>query len=79
MTVRRTKIDCCNGCTDRQADPNCHGFCERYLKEKAELEESNAEKAKLRNIVSGLQQQSYDCYSRVTKYIHYRSKYRKPR
>ena len=41
--VGRPKITCCNGCTERQADPNCHGFCEKYLSQKAELEKKNAE------------------------------------
>lgn len=30
---------CCKGCPDRA--PHCHGKCERYLKERAELDALN--------------------------------------
>lgn len=36
----RTKINCCHNCPDRVADPNCHGYCETYLKQKAEYDEA---------------------------------------
>lgn len=29
-------ISCCKDCPDRE--PHCHGNCERYLKERAELD-----------------------------------------
>lgn len=75
----RTKIDCCYKCTERQADPNCHGFCERYLTQKAELEESNAEIRKRKNTAINLAGQTCDCVSKVTKRRNYRAKYRRPR
>ena len=34
--------DCpCKGCTERVADPNCHGTCERYMKWQANELERN--------------------------------------
>ena len=79
MTVRRTRIDCCNGCTERQADPNCHGFCKRYLEQRAELDATLAEERKIRDAQHGISNQLYDCYHKVTKRTNYRSKYRRPR
>lgn len=53
----RTKIDCCTkDCPDRRADPNCHGYCERYLEQKAEYDRDRAtirKKAKLDSDLSG--------------------------
>lgn len=28
-------INCCKGCQDRCAEPNCHMTCERYLTQRA--------------------------------------------
>jgi hypothetical protein len=67
MTVRRTIIDCCNGCTERQADPNCHGFCKRYLIQKAELDESNAEIKRIQNIETNLNMQKAERVKRMVK------------
>lgn len=41
-------ISCCRDCPDRA--PNCHGKCERYLKERAELDELN-ERIRKENLV----------------------------
>lgn len=79
MTVRRTRIDCCHGCTERQADPNCHGFCKRYLEQRAELDATLAEDRKIRDAQYGISNQLADCYHKVTKRTNYRSKYRRPR
>ncbi len=79
MTVRRTKIECCNGCTERQADPNCHGFCKRYLEQKAELEENKAEERKRKDIERGITDEYFNRCYKVTKRTQYCSKYRKPR
>ena len=52
----RLKIDCCWGCPDRQADPNCHGYCDTYIQQKAEYDETKAamdEQAKLKNGLAG--------------------------
>jgi hypothetical protein len=67
MTVRRTRIDCCNGCTERKADPNCHGFCKRYLIQKAELDESNAEIKRIQNIETNLNKQKAERVKRMVK------------
>ena len=67
MTVRRTRIDCCNGCTERQADPNWHGFCKRYLIQKAELDESNAEIKRIQNIETNLNMQKAERVKRMVK------------
>lgn len=43
--MARLNIQCCYGCTaETGRHPGCHGACERYRKEKAELEASKAEK-----------------------------------
>ena len=40
-TTVRTMIDCCTkDCPDRCADPNCHTYCQRYLEQRAELNEA---------------------------------------
>lgn len=41
-------ISCCKDCPDRA--PRCHGRCERYLKERAELDAKN-EYIRKQNIV----------------------------
>lgn len=75
MTVRRTRIDCCNGCTERQADPNCHGFCKRYLNQKAELDESNAEIRRIQNIESNLNMMKVERVKRMVKRTNTRIKH----
>jgi hypothetical protein len=72
--VGRPKITCCNGCTERQADPNCHGFCEKYLSQKAELEKKNAEVRKKQEINWGIMDQKYDMYAKIDRAKHTRRK-----
>ena len=76
MNYGQSTIKCCHGCTERQADPNCHGFCERYLKEKAELEAKNAEIRKQCKIQWGLNDARNDTYNKVTRRRHYEGKYK---
>jgi len=37
----------CLGCTERVADPNCHGYCEKYLTFSKLCEEFRAEKKRI--------------------------------
>lgn len=79
MTAIRTKIDCCNGCTKRQADPNCHGYCKDYLEQRKELDESRAYGTKIYEVNAGIAGQRYDSIHKATKRRNYRSKYRRSR
>lgn len=36
----------CKGCTDRRIEPNCHLTCEKYLLERARLDEVKERKLK---------------------------------
>lgn len=72
----RYNITCCKDCPDRQADPNCHGFCEKYLQQKKVYEEQMAEARKKADIARGLTEQQFDSAERVNRYRNYRSKYR---
>lgn len=54
MSVR-TMIDCCTkDCPDRCADPNCHGYCKRYLEQRAELNEANTARQEKSQLESGI-------------------------
>ena len=70
----RTRIDCCHHCPDRV--PGCHGSCEKYLTQKAELEETKAETQKRYYTNKGITGQRLDSLHRATKIRNYRSKYR---
>ena len=51
----RTKIDCCTkDCPDRRADPNCHSYCEKYLQQRAELDETNKAMFQRKNVDEGI-------------------------
>ena len=52
--ARQTKIDCCYNCPDRVADPNCHGYCEKYLIQRAELDVANKERQKQSRLVQDI-------------------------
>ena len=71
----RTKIDCCHKCPDRVADPNCHGYCEKYKRQKAEYEETKAEMDKQAKIQNGLSGQSIDGVGKAThhKNLHHKT------
>jgi hypothetical protein len=68
----RPKITCCNGCTERVADPNCHGYCEKYLAERAQLDQRNAEVRKRQEVNWRIQDQKYDMWSKVDRAKHRR-------
>ena len=40
----------CLGCKERVAEPNCHGYCEKYIAFRNELDRQNAEKYKQKQI-----------------------------
>ena len=42
--MARFKITCCRDCPNRS--PECHGSCEEYKTQRAELDETNAEARK---------------------------------
>lgn len=69
---RRPKITVCMGCTERVADPNCHGYCEKYLAQRAELDKANAEKRKKQEVVWRIQDQKYDMYEKIDRAKHRR-------
>ncbi len=71
--AKRTKIDCCHNCPDRQADPNCHGFCETYLQQKAEYDETRAEAREIYEINHGITNQMIDSFLKVQKRRNKRS------
>lgn len=70
----RLKIDCCWGCPDRQADPNCHGYCEKYKQQKAEYDETMAEKKKKEKVDKDLYSQMSDGLDKV---YHHRNLHHK--
>ena len=75
--MARFKISCCRDCPDRH--PCCHGHCEKYIQERAEYDETMAQKRKETDIRNGLNSVLYDSIERTNKYIHYRNKYRRSR
>lgn len=74
-TMARYKIDCCYQCPDRF--PACHGSCEKYLTQKAELVETQAEYRKKHDIDNAVKAQRYDSVYRVNRARNYKNKYMK--
>ena len=70
----RLKIDCCWGCPDRVADPNCHGYCDTYIQQKAEYDETMAEKKKKEKVDKDLYSQMSDGLDKV---YHHRNLHHK--
>lgn len=64
----RTRIVCCMGCHDRVADPNCHGYCEEYKRQKAEYEEAKAEIDKKRKIQGGVTGELLTVVAKVSRH-----------
>lgn len=75
--MARFKIECCKDCADRH--PACHSHCEKYQTEKAERDETLAEKQREHNVKIGLNGELYDTIYKTNKRLHYRSKYRRSR
>lgn len=73
--MARYKIDCCQNCPDRHA--GCHGHCEKYIQERAEYDETMAQKRKETDLRNGLNSFMYDSIEKTNKYINYRKKYRR--
>lgn len=71
------KITCCKDCADRH--PGCHGSCEKYIQQRAELDAVKAERRKQYEINSGLNAFRYDGMSKIMNTRVYRGKYRKGR
>lgn len=64
----RTAIDCCKkDCPDRNADPNCHGYCEKYLKQRAELDETNKAMLQKKLVDAGITSTLVHGVEKVTK------------
>ena len=72
-----TKITCCKDCQDRY--PCCHGSCEKYITQRAELDAYNAEQRKKAEVKDGLNAFLFNSIERTNKQINYRSKYRRKR
>lgn len=73
--MERTKITCCKDCQERF--PGCHGSCEKYIQQRAELDAAKAELRKKHDINKGLNEFRYDGINKVMARRNYRSKYRK--
>lgn len=65
----RYKIDCCNGCTEREED--CHAICKKYKIQKAEYNETRAEMRKKYETEQGV------TFESITNMIRVRQKKRK--
>ena len=65
-SIRRTRIECCNGCVAPKRHPDCHGSCPEYAKERAELDESKRIINQRTYTAAGVQEQKYD---RITKAV----------
>ena len=66
--MARYKIDCCMNCPDRY--PGCHGKCERYITQKAELEETQAQRRKKYEVECRLNSELYKSVERTNKWLH---------
>lgn len=75
--MARYKIDCCFQCEDRQ--PGCHGSCEEYKKQRAEMDETKAAIMKRYEVKVNLDGCLFDSIHRSTKRVNYRNKYRRKR
>ena len=73
--MARYKIECCLNCGNRS--PGCHSTCEEYKTQRAELDETSAEKRKQHEIESGVKGILIDAMERNNKRTHYRKHNRK--
>lgn len=73
--MARYRISCCKDCPDRL--PCCHSHCAKYIQEKAEYDETMAQKRKEQNLKIGLDGFRYESIERTNKRDNYRSKYRR--
>ena len=72
--MARYKIDCCKpNCPDRSGD--CHGTCERYLTQRAELDATNAEKRRKYEVERNLNGHTDRTIQRFKKRTHSRNRY----
>lgn len=67
MRGLRTRIECCNGCVPPKRTSDCHGYCQEYAKERAELDESKRIINQNAYIASGVQEQKYDRIAKAMK------------
>ena len=70
--MARYRITSCNQCPDRT--PGCHGSCERYKQQKAELEATKEEHNKQKAIQAGLDAALYESVNRTAKRTGYRDR-----
>jgi hypothetical protein len=75
--MARFKITCCHHCENRSA--GCHGSCEEYKTQRAELDATMAEKRKEYETDMSVASFLYESTQKRTKYKHYRNKYRRSR
>lgn len=73
--MARYKIDCCLNCTKRTG--GCHSTCEDYKRERAELEETNAERLKQKQAQKSLDNALFDSMDKHRKTRDYQRKRRR--
>lgn len=72
--MARYKIDCCQpNCPKRSGE--CHSTCKEYKKQRAELDATNAETMKKKEIDKNLNGHFFTCIDRYHKRINNRNKY----
>ena len=72
--MARYRIDCFRGCPDRH--PYCHSKCEKYIRQKAEYQETMDEVRKKTATKNNLYQAKCDGVHKATKHERYKAKYR---
>lgn len=72
--MARYRIDCCKpDCPDRSGE--CHGTCEKYLTQRAELDATNAENRKKQEVERNLNGFTDDGIHRYRKRINSRNRW----
>lgn len=71
------KITYCKDYADRH--PGCHGSCEKYISQRAELDAVKAEARRKYEIQSGIASFRYDGITKICKSRVYRGKFRRGR
>jgi hypothetical protein len=74
-TMARYKIECCYNCPDRYV--GCHSSCETYKTQRAELDQTNAEKRKKYEVTQRLNSELADSCAKNQRRTNYRNRRRK--
>lgn len=73
--MARYKIECCLNCQKRSG--GCHSTCEEYKKQRAELDETNAEILKKKETQKSIDTAMFDSMDKYRKTSDYRRKRRR--